>query len=107
MSFPIHRMRRLRRTEKFRAMVRETRLDAGAFIYPMFVCPGSGVRNDISSMPGQFSMSVDNAVSLAQIAERVGVGGIMLFGIPEEKDEVGSGAYADDGIVQGSAAGDP
>ena len=100
MSFPIHRMRRLRRTEKFRAMVRETRLDAGAFIYPMFVCPGSGVRNDISSMPGQFSMSVDNAVSLAQIAERVGVGGIMLFGIPEEKDEVGSGAYADDGIVQ-------
>ena len=81
-------------------MVRETRLDAGAFIYPMFVCPGAGVRNDISSMPGQFSMSVDNAVSLAQIAERVGVGGIMLFGIPEEKDEVGSGAYADDGIVQ-------
>jgi len=93
-------MRRLRRNEKFRAMVRETRLDAGAFIYPMFVCPGAGVRNDISSMPGQFSMSVDNAVSLAQIAERVGVGGIMLFGIPEEKDEVGSGAYADDGIVQ-------
>ncbi len=100
MSFPIHRMRRLRRTDKFRAMVRETRLDAGAFIYPMFVCPGAGVRNDISSMPGQFSMSVDNAVSLAQIAERVGVGGIMLFGIPEEKDEVGTGAYADDGIVQ-------
>ena len=100
MSFPIHRMRRLRRTEKFRAMVRETRLDAGAFIYPMFVCPGSGVRNDISSMPGQFSMSVDNAVSLAQIAERVGVGGIMLFGIPEEKDDVGAGAYADDGVVQ-------
>ena len=93
-------MRRLRRTDKFRAMVRETRLDAGAFIYPMFVCPGAGVRNDISSMPGQFSMSVDNAVSLAQIAERVGVGGIMLFGIPEEKDEVGTGAYADDGIVQ-------
>ena len=100
MSFPIHRMRRLRRTDKFRAMVRETRLDAGAFVYPMFVCPGAGVRNDISSMPGQFSMSVDNAVSLAQIAERVGVGGIMLFGIPEEKDEVGTGAYADDGIVQ-------
>ncbi len=100
MSFPIHRMRRLRRTDKFRAMVRETRLDAGAFIYPMFVCSGAGVRNDISSMPGQFSMSVDNAVSLAQIAERVGVGGIMLFGIPEEKDEVGTGAYADDGIVQ-------
>ena len=81
-------------------MVRETRLDASTFIYPMFVCPGSGVRNDISSMPGQFSMSVDNAVSLAQIAERTGIGGIMLFGIPEEKDEAGCGAYADDGIVQ-------
>jgi porphobilinogen synthase len=100
MAFPIHRMRRLRRSDKFREMVRETRLDASSFIYPMFVCPGSGVRNDISSMPGQFSMSVDNAVSLAQIAERVGVGGIMLFGIPEEKDDAGSGAYMDDGIVQ-------
>jgi porphobilinogen synthase len=93
-------MRRLRRNDKIRAMVRETRLDASTFIYPMFVCPGSGVRNDISSMPGQFSMSVDNAVSLAQIAERTGIGGIMLFGIPEEKDDAGSGAYADDGIIQ-------
>ena len=100
MGFPIHRMRRLRRNDKIRAMVRETRLDASTFIYPMFVCPGSGVRNDISSMPGQFSMSVDNAVSLAQIAERTGIGGIMLFGIPEEKDDAGSGAYADDGIIQ-------
>ena len=100
MAFPIHRMRRLRRNDKFRELVRETRLDASSFIYPMFICPGSGVRNDISSMPGQFSMSVDNAVSLAQIAERVGVGGIMLFGIPEEKDDAGSGAYMDDGIVQ-------
>ena len=100
MSFPLHRMRRLRRNEQFRALVRETRLTPESFIFPIFVCPGEGVRGDIPSMPGQYNFSVDNAVSMAQLVAKVGVGGVMLFGIPESKDDVGSGAYAQDGIVQ-------
>ena len=93
-------MRRLRRNEQFRALVRETRLTPESFIFPIFVCPGEGVRGDIPSMPGQYNFSVDNAVSMAQLVAKVGVGGVMLFGIPESKDDVGSGAYAQDGIVQ-------
>ncbi len=100
MPFPIHRMRRLRRTERLRSLVRETRLTPDILIYPIFVCPGEGVRKEISSMPGQHNLSVDEAVKVARKSEEAGLAGIMLFGIPETKDEVGSGAYAEAGIVQ-------
>jgi porphobilinogen synthase len=93
-------MRRLRRTERFRNLVRETRLTPESMIYPIFVCPGSGVRKEISSMPGQFNFSIDQAVEIARQAEQAGLGGILLFGIPEEKDEVGSDSYDEAGIVQ-------
>jgi porphobilinogen synthase len=81
-------------------MVRETRLTPTGFIYPLFVCPGEGVRKEISSMPGVFNISVDEAVKEAREAKQLGVGGIILFGLPEKKDEVASGAWAEDGIVQ-------
>lgn len=100
MPFPIHRMRRTRQTESLRALVRETRLSAETMIYPIFVCPGENVRREIPSMPGQYNLSIDQAVEVAREAERAGVGGLMLFGIPESKDDAGSGAYAADGIVQ-------
>src|SRR3954468_20748259 len=100
MPFPIHRMRRLRRTERLRKLVQETRLTPESMIYPLFVCPGSNVRKEISSMPGQYNLSVDQAVNAARDAEKAGVGGIILFGIPNEKDELGSDCYSDDGIVQ-------
>ena len=100
MPFPLNRMRRLRSNDRLRALVRETHLKPDSFIFPMFVCSGEGIRKDIPSMPGQYQLSVDNAVSMAMLAERSGVGGVMLFGIPESKDDLGSGAYADDGIVQ-------
>jgi porphobilinogen synthase len=100
MSFPTHRMRRLRRSERLRNLVRETRLTPESMIYPIFVCPGSNVRNEIGSMPGQYNLSVDNAVKVAREAEQAGIAGILLFGIPKEKDELGSEAYAEGGIVQ-------
>ena len=100
MPFPLHRMRRLRRTERLRSLVRETRLTPDILIYPIFVCPGEGVRKEISSMPGQHNLSVDEAVKVARKSEEAGLAGIMLFGIPETKDETGSGAYAESGIVQ-------
>ena len=100
MAFPIHRMRRLRRTERFRNLVRETRLSPDSMIYPIFVCPGDKVRKEIGSMPGQFNLSVDQAVEVARDAERAGLAGIILFGIPEEKDEVASDAYDENGIIQ-------
>ena len=100
MPFPIHRMRRLRRNERLRSLVRETRLTPESMIYPIFVCPGTNVRNEIGSMPGQYNLSVDNAVKVAREAEKVGIAGILLFGIPKEKDELGSDCYSDDGIVQ-------
>jgi porphobilinogen synthase len=81
-------------------MVRETRLTPTGFISPLFVCPGEGVRKEISSMPGVFNISVDEAVKEAREAKQLGVGGIILFGLPEKKDEVASGAWAEDGIVQ-------
>jgi porphobilinogen synthase len=93
-------MRRLRRTQRLRNLVRETRLSPESMIYPIFVCPGEGVRTEVSSMPGQYNLSVDNAVNLAREAERAGVGGIIFFGIPPEKDDVGSDAYDENGIVQ-------
>src|SRR6478735_4747892 len=100
MSFPVNRMRRLRQTESLRSLVRETHLEPTNFIYPLFVCPGEGVRKAISSMPGVFNISVDEAVKEAQEAKQLGIGGIILFGLPEKKDEVATGAWADDGIVQ-------
>jgi porphobilinogen synthase len=100
MSFPIHRKRRLRVSESMRRMVRETRLDPAQLVLPLFVCPGEGVRNPISSMPGHAQLSVDELVKECEKAHSVGVGGVILFGIPETKDEFASGAYADDGITQ-------
>jgi porphobilinogen synthase len=100
MYFPKYRLRRLRRNETLRRLVRETRLSVDDLIYPLFAVPGSSVRNPVPSMPGVFQLSVDELVQEALEAEALGIPGILLFGIPEAKDEVGSGAYAPDGIVQ-------
>jgi porphobilinogen synthase len=100
MSFPVTRLRRMRQSDSFRSLVRETRLTPTGFIYPLFVCPGEGVRKEISSMPGVFNLSVDEAVREAREAKSLGVGGIILFGLPEKKDEVATGAWIEDGIVQ-------
>jgi porphobilinogen synthase len=88
MSFPVTRLRRLRQSERLRSLVRETRLVPTNFIYPLFVCPGQRVRKEISSMPGVFNLSVDEAVKEAREAKALGLGGIILFGLPEKKDEV-------------------
>jgi porphobilinogen synthase len=80
--------------------VRETRLSPSNFIYPLFICPGDGVRREVSSMPGVFNLSIDEAVAEAREAKSLGLGGIILFGLPEKKDEMASGAWAQDGIVQ-------
>ncbi len=90
----------MRQSELLRSLVRETRLTPKNFIYPLFVCPGEGVRREISSMPGVFNLSVDAAVQEARESQSLGLGGIILFGLPEKKDEVATGAWADDGIVQ-------
>ncbi len=93
-------MRRLRRTDSLRALVRETTLEPGDLIYPLFICPGKGVRHPVSSMPGVFNLSVDEAVREAEEAASLGIGGLLLFGLPDAKDEQASGAYDEDGIVQ-------
>ena len=93
-------MRRLRRTASLRALVRETTLEPGDLIYPLFICPGEGVRREVGSMPGVFNLSIDEAVREAEEAARLGLGGLLLFGLPEAKDEQGSGAWDDNGIVQ-------
>src|SRR3984957_20335062 len=93
-------MRRMRKSESLRALVRETALDAGDLIYPLFICPGKGVRNAVGSMPGVFNLSVDEAVREADEAARLGLGGLLLFGLPETKDEQGTGAWNENGIVQ-------
>jgi porphobilinogen synthase len=103
MAFPITRLRRLRRTDQLRNLARETRLTPDAFVYPMFVCPGEGVHKAIGSMPGVFNLSVDEAVKEAQEAHSLGVPAVILFGLPDKKDEVATGAWADDGIVQQAA----
>ena len=100
MPFPIHRMRRLRSSEPLRRLVRETRLSPAQFILPLFVCPGEGVRREISAMPGHAQLSIDNVVRECEEAQALEIGGVILFGLPESKDETASGAYADDGIVQ-------
>jgi porphobilinogen synthase len=100
MSFPEMRMRRLRRSERMRALVRETSVEPGDLIYPLFICPGEGVRKAIGSMPGVFNLSVNEAVREAEEAARLGIGGLLLFGLPETKDEQGAGAWDENGIVQ-------
>jgi porphobilinogen synthase len=100
MAFPATRMRRLRQTEPLRALVRETALEPGDLIYPLFLCPGKGVRRAVGSMPGVFNLSVDEAISEAEEAAALGLGGLLLFGLPEAKDETGSGAWDENGIVQ-------
>jgi porphobilinogen synthase len=96
-------MRRLRSTEALRSLVRETRLTPESFVYPMFVCPGTGVRKAVGSMPGVCNLSVDEAVKDARETHALGVPAVILFGLPEKKDETGTGARADDGIVQRAA----
>src|SRR5512144_1457585 len=98
--FPVQRPRRLRRTDVLRNFVRETRLTPEGFIYPLFVCQGEGVRKAIGSMPGVFNLSIDEAVKESREAKSLGIPAVILFGLPEKKDEVASGAWADDGIVQ-------
>ncbi len=99
MEIPYYRPRRLRINETLRSMVRETRLSPSNFIYPLFVCPGRGVKKEISSMPGNYNLSIDWLVEECTQLERLGIPAIMLFGLPSSKDESGSEAYADDGIV--------
>jgi porphobilinogen synthase len=103
MAFPITRLRRLRRTAELRNMVTETRLTPDSFVYPMFVCPGEGVRKEVGSMPGVCNLSVDEAVKEAEQVHALGIPSVILFGLPEKKDEVATGAWAEDGIVQQAA----
>jgi porphobilinogen synthase len=100
MSFPVHRGRRLRRTEAIRNLVRETRLDTHGLIYPMFVCPGSKVRRGVSSMPGIFQQSADQIVEECREVADLGIPGIILFGLPESKDARGASSVSADGVVQ-------
>jgi porphobilinogen synthase len=100
MAFPEVRLRRLRRTNPLRALVRETTLDPGDLIYPLFLCPGEGVRREVGSMPGVFNLSVDEVLREAEAAASLGLGGLLLFGLPESKDETGTGAWDANGIVQ-------
>ena len=103
MAFPTTRLRRLRQNESLRSMVRETRLTPKSFVYPLFVCPGEGVRKEVRSMPGVFNLSVDEAVKEAREVHSLGIPAVILFGLPETKDEAATGAWADDGIVQRAA----
>jgi len=100
MSRLTHRPRRLRKTEALRSLVRETRLAPEDLILPLFACPGKNVRREIGSMPGVHNLSVDEIAKEAAAAFDLGVTGVILFGLPETKDETASGAYADNGIVQ-------
>ena len=100
MYFPAYRPRRLRRSKTIRDLVSETRLSADELIYPMFAAPGEGVREEVPSMPGIYKQSIDNIVKEAREAEALGVKSVLLFGIPEHKDETGSEGYAEDGIIQ-------
>ncbi len=103
MAFPANRMRRLRRTETLRTLVRETRLTPESFVYPLFICPGTGIRKEVRSMPGVFNLSVDEAVKEVRETRALGVLSVILFGLPEKKDVVATGAWAEDGIVQKAA----
>ncbi|MER3447272.1 MAG: porphobilinogen synthase [Candidatus Dadabacteria bacterium] len=100
MPFPVYRPRRLRRTENIRRMVQETELSVNDFIYPMFVIPGKGIREEIDSMPGIFRQSIDNVIEEIKEIIDLGIRAVLLFGIPERKDEVGSEGYDENGIIQ-------
>lgn len=99
-EFPIKRLRRLRYNPLVRDLVRETLLTKNDFIYPMFAVPGTGIRKEIRSMPGVFNFSIDELVKECKEVAALGIPAVILFGIPEHKDEVGSDAYSDDGIIQ-------
>jgi porphobilinogen synthase len=99
-AFPATRLRRLRRTEALRSLVRETRLDLESFVMPLFVCPGEGIERPVEGLPAIAQRSVDTLVDEARELVALGVPAVLLFGVPEEKDELGSGAWDDDGIVQ-------
>ena len=100
MTFPTHRPRRLRRSEAVRSLVRETRLSTAGFVYPMFVCPGSNVRTEVSSMPGIYQQSVDKMLEECREVAALGIPAVILFGIPEKKDDKGSEAWSPNGAVQ-------
>ncbi len=100
MPFPIQRLRRLRATEPLRNLVRETHLRPGQFILPLFVCPGEGIRREIGAMPDNFQMSIDELVKECAEVQDLGIGGVILFGLPETKDDMATGAYDENGIVQ-------
>jgi porphobilinogen synthase len=100
MTLLTHRPRRLRRSAAIRSLVREARLSRDDFVLPLFVCAGKGVRREVSSMPGVFNLSVDEVTNEASSAFDKGVRSVILFGLPETKDELASGAYAEDGVVQ-------
>ncbi|HUJ82825.1 MAG TPA: porphobilinogen synthase, partial [Candidatus Acidoferrales bacterium] len=104
MTFPLHRSRRLRRNEAIRSLARETRLSISGFIYPMFVCPGTNVRQEVSSMPGIYQQSVDKFLEEAREVESLGIPGIILFGLPEHKDATGTESTAANGPVQRAIA---
>jgi len=100
MSFPVQRPRRLRKTERLRALVRETRLSPASFVYPLFVCPGTSVRQEVSSMPGVFQQSADCIVEDCHEVESLGIPGVILFGLPEAKDPRGESSLQSNGVVQ-------
>jgi porphobilinogen synthase len=99
-AFPATRLRRLRRTDALRALVRETRLSPDDLVAPLFACPGEGIARPVADLPGIAQRSVDEIAREASELQRLGVRAVLLFGVPEEKDEEGSGAWDDDGIVQ-------
>jgi len=105
MTFPTQRPRRLRRTEILRSLVRETRLSTAGFVYPMFVCPGSKVRQEVSSMPGVYQQSVDQIVEECREVAGLGISAVILFGLPETKDPKGSSSLASTGVVQRAVEG--
>ena len=100
MSHPLQRPRRLRRTDALRSLVRETKLSRDDFVLPLFVCSGTNIRREVSSMPGVFNLSVDETVKEVSAAYDAGVRSVIVFGLPETKDEQASGAYAEDGVIQ-------
>ena len=105
MSFPFHRPRRLRRTEKLRNLVRERDINTAGLIYPMFVCPGRKVRREVDSMPGVYQQSADAIVEECREVESLGISGVILFGLPETKDPRGMSSLASDGVVQQAIEG--
>lgn len=100
MVFPEYRPRRLRKNESMRALIRETQLSPAQFVYPVFIAPGKNKREEISSMPGVFRLSVDQLKKEAEECMELGVNSMILFGLPKEKDAMGTGAHAKDGIIQ-------